>query len=64
MMNRNLNATVCYVAAFPIAQVIRGINAFTAGCRFANPDCMVSILRNFFFLCLFVYFFCLHWIYI
>ena len=33
-----------YVAAFPIAQVLRGINAFTLGARAVNPDAEVRVL--------------------
>ncbi len=32
-----------YVAAFPIPEVIRGINAFTLGVREANPDAKVHV---------------------
>ena len=32
-----------YVAAFPIPEVIRGINAFTLGVRAANPDAQVHV---------------------
>ena len=32
-----------YVAAFPIPEVIRGINAFTLGVRDANPDATVTV---------------------
>ncbi|MGN1085230.1 MAG: BMP family ABC transporter substrate-binding protein [Lachnospiraceae bacterium] len=32
-----------YVAAFPIAEVNRGINAFTLGVRFVNPDATVYV---------------------
>ena len=34
---------VGYVAAFPIPEVIRGINAFTLGVRAANPDATVTV---------------------
>ena len=34
----------CYVAAFPIPAVIRGINAFTLGVREANPDAKVRVV--------------------
>ena len=34
---------VGYVAAFPIPEVIRGINAFTLGVRAANPDAQVHV---------------------
>jgi basic membrane protein A len=33
-----------YVAAFPIPEVIRGINAFTLGVRAANPEATVSVV--------------------
>lgn len=33
-----------YVAAFPIPEVIRGINAFTLGVRSVNPDATVSVV--------------------
>lgn len=33
-----------YVAAFPIPEVIRGINAFTRGVREANPDAEVRVV--------------------
>lgn len=33
-----------YVAAFPIPEVIRGINAFTLGVRHANPDATVKVV--------------------
>lgn len=33
-----------YVAAFPIPEVIRGINAFTLGVRDANPDAEVRVV--------------------
>lgn len=32
-----------YVAAFPIPEVIRGINAFTLGVRMVNPDAAVHV---------------------
>ena len=32
-----------YVAAFPIPEVIRGINAFTLGARSVNPDATVQV---------------------
>ncbi len=34
---------VGYVAAFPIPEVIRGINAFTLGVRAVNPDATVTV---------------------
>jgi basic membrane protein A len=36
--------TIGYVAAFPIPEVIRGINAFTLGVREANPDAEVRVV--------------------
>jgi basic membrane protein A len=33
-----------YVAAFPIPEVIRGINAFTLGVRTANPEATVNVV--------------------
>jgi basic membrane protein A and related proteins len=33
-----------YVAAFPIPEVIRGINAFTLGAREVNPDATVEVV--------------------
>jgi len=33
-----------YVAAFPIPEVVRGINAFTLGVRAANPDATVKVV--------------------
>jgi basic membrane protein A len=33
-----------YVAAFPIPEVIRGINAFTLGVRDVNPDAQVEVV--------------------
>jgi len=33
-----------YVAAFPIPEVIRGINAFTLGARSVNPDVVVRVV--------------------
>ncbi len=35
---------VGYVAAFPIPEVIRGINAFTLGVREVNPDAQVRVV--------------------
>lgn len=35
---------VGYVAAYPIPEVIRGINAFTLGVREANPDATVRVV--------------------
>ncbi len=37
------SGNVGYVAAFPIPEVIRGINAFTLGVRAVNPDATVSV---------------------
>ena len=37
------NGNIGYVAAFPIPEVIRGINAFTLGVRAANPDATVTV---------------------
>ncbi|MDW3219799.1 MAG: BMP family ABC transporter substrate-binding protein [Acidimicrobiales bacterium] len=37
------SGNVGYVAAFPIPEVIRGINAFTLGVREANPDATVTV---------------------
>ena len=36
-----------YVAAFPIPEVIRGINAFTLGVREMNPDAQVNVIWTF-----------------
>ena len=36
--------TLGYVAAFPIPEVIRGINAFTLGVRSVNPDATVRVV--------------------
>jgi simple sugar transport system substrate-binding protein len=36
--------TLGYVAAFPIPEVIRGINAFTRGARSVNPDAQVKVI--------------------
>lgn len=33
-----------YVAAFPIPEVVRGLNAFTRGVRVANPDAEVHVI--------------------
>ena len=33
-----------YVAAFPIPEVIRGINAFTLGVRKVNPEATVQVV--------------------
>jgi basic membrane protein A len=37
------SGNIGYVAAFPIPEVIRGINAFTLGVRAANPDATVTV---------------------
>jgi len=36
--------TIGYVAAFPIPEVIRGINAFTLGVRKTNPEATVKVV--------------------
>jgi len=36
--------TAGYVAAFPIPEVLRGINAFTLGMRSVNPDAEVKVI--------------------
>lgn len=36
--------TAGYVAAFPIPEVLRGINAFTLGMRSVNPDAQVKVV--------------------
>lgn len=36
-----------YVAAFPIPEVVRGINAFTLGVRSVNPDAQVHVAWTF-----------------
>ena len=38
------NDTIGYVAAFPIPEVIRGINAFTRGVRSVNEDAQVRVV--------------------
>jgi basic membrane protein A len=38
------NNIIGYVAAFPIPEVIRGINAFTLGVRSVNPDATVNVV--------------------
>ncbi|MBN1487824.1 MAG: BMP family ABC transporter substrate-binding protein [Anaerolineae bacterium] len=38
------NNNIGYVAAFPIPEVIRGINAFTLGVRSVNPDAEVHVV--------------------
>jgi len=35
--------TIGYVAAFPIPEVIRGINAFALGVKRVNPDAVVEV---------------------
>ena len=37
------NNKIGYVAAFPIPEVLRGINAFTLGARSVNPDATVQV---------------------
>lgn len=37
------SGNIGYVAAFPIPEVIRGINAFTLGVRASNPDARVHV---------------------
>jgi basic membrane protein A len=36
--------TIGYVAAFPIPEVLRGINAFTLGAQSVNPDATVEVV--------------------
>ena len=36
-------STLGYVAAFPIPEVVRGINAFTAGARSVNPEISTKV---------------------
>ncbi len=36
--------SIGYVAAFPIPEVLRGINAFTLGAQVANPDVNVQVI--------------------
>ncbi|RLC90275.1 MAG: BMP family ABC transporter substrate-binding protein [Chloroflexi bacterium] len=38
------NNNIGYVAAFPIPEVVRGINAFTLGVRSVNPDAEVHVV--------------------
>jgi basic membrane protein A len=38
------NNKIGYVAAFPIPEVIRGINAFTLGAQSVNPDATVQVV--------------------
>jgi len=42
--NMTTSNTLGYVAAFPIPEVIRGINAFTLGVRATNPDAKVRVV--------------------
>ena len=42
--NATKTNTIGYVAAFPIPEVIRGINAFTLGVRKVNPDAIVKVV--------------------
>ncbi len=41
------NGQIGYVAAFPIPEVIRGINAFTLGVRETNPSAEVNVVWTF-----------------
>lgn len=36
--------TIAYIGAFPIPEVIRGINAFTLGAKSVNPDVKVKVV--------------------
>jgi basic membrane protein A len=38
------NNSIGYVAAFPIPEVVRGLNAFTLGVRSVNPEAVVSVV--------------------
>ena len=38
------NNSIGYVAAFPIPEVVRGLNAFTLGVRSANPEATVNVV--------------------
>jgi basic membrane protein A and related proteins len=38
------NGQIGYVAAFPIPEVLRGINAFTLGAQSVNPDATVQVV--------------------
>ena len=38
------NGNIGYVGAFPIPEVVRGINAFTLGVRSVNPDAKVTVV--------------------
>ena len=42
--NMTENNSIGYVAAFPIPEVIRGINAFTLGVREVNPEAEVRVV--------------------
>jgi basic membrane protein A len=42
--NATENGKLGYVAAFPIPEVIRGINAFTLGVQSVNPDATVQVV--------------------
>jgi basic membrane protein A and related proteins len=42
--NATENGKIGYVAAFPIPEVIRGINAFTLGAQSVNPDATVQVV--------------------
>lgn len=42
--NMTKSNVIGYVAAFPIPEVIRGINAFTKGVREVNPDATVKVV--------------------
>jgi basic membrane protein A len=41
---RSENGKIGYVAAFPIPEVLRGINAFTLGAREVNPEATVQVV--------------------
>ena len=41
---RSETGKIGYVAAFPIPEVLRGINAFTLGAREVNPDATVQVV--------------------
>jgi basic membrane protein A len=41
---RSESGTIGYVAAFPIPEVLRGINAFTLGAREINPEATVQVV--------------------
>ena len=42
--NSYARACVGYIAAFPIPEIQRGINAFVIGCKKNFPDCVVKVL--------------------